>query len=108
MNERRCYGDRMRRGTTPTNTFTVDVDLTSAVALYITYKQGARVAIEKAIDDIDITSKALTVTLTQQDTLKLQKGDVDIQVRVRFPDDKALASDIITVPVERVLKDGVI
>ena len=98
----------MRRGTTPTNTFTVDVDLTSAVALYITYKQGARVAIEKAIDDIDITSEALTVTLTQQDTLKLQKGDVDIQVRVRFPDDKALASDIITVPVERVLKDGVI
>lgn len=108
MNERRCYGDRMRRGTTPTNTFTVDVDLTSAVALYITYKQGARVAIEKAIDDIDITSEALTVTLTQQDTLKLTNGDVDIQVRARFPGGSAIASNIISVPVEAILKDGVI
>lgn len=96
----------MKRGTTPTNTFTVDVDLTNAKALFITYKQGGRVAVEKRIDDVEITAKTLTVNLTQKDTLKFNSGNVDIQIRARLIGGEALASDIMTVPVEAILKEG--
>lgn len=98
----------MRRGTTPTNTFTVDVDLTQAEALYITYKQGGRTVIEKKLADITVTAEALTVTLTQTDTLKLRSGNVEIQIRARLIGGEALASEIMTVPVEAILKEGVI
>lgn len=98
----------MRRGTTPTNTFTVDLDLTLAQVLYITYKQGGRTVIEKKLEDVTITAETLTVTLTQADTLKLRDGSVDIQIRARLIDGSAPASQIMTVPVEAILKEGVI
>lgn len=98
----------MRRGTTPTNTFTVDVDLTQAEVLYVTYKQNARTVIEKALADVTVTAKAVTVELSQADTLKFGKGEVEMQIRARLPDGSALASQIMTAPVEAVLKEGVI
>lgn len=114
----------MRRGTTPTNTFTVDIDLTQAEVIYITYKQGPRTVIEKTKQDLTITPKELSVRLTQRDTLQLKQaavdriingGDlnlaeknlfVDIQIRARFPGGDALASNIMHAPVEAILKDG--
>lgn len=98
----------MRRGTTPTNTFTVDVDLTQAEALFVTYKQSSRTVIEKALADVTVTAKAVTVELSQADTLKFGKGEVEMQIRARLPDGSALASQIMTAPVEAVLKEGVI
>lgn len=101
----------MRRGTTPTNTFSVDIDLTQAEVIYITYKQGPRTVIEKTKQDLTITPKELSVRLTQRDTLQLKQAavnnaSVDIQIRVRFPDGDALASNIMHAPVEAILKDG--
>lgn len=96
----------MYRGTTPTNMFTVDIDLTTATKIYITYKQQDRVAIEKSLPDIEVASDKLTVILTQEDTLKLAPGKVDMQIRALFPDHTAVASDIIETTAERILKDG--
>ena len=98
----------MRRGTTPTNTFTVDTDLTSAEAVYVTYKQGNHVLVEKDIDDLTITSTKVEVTLTQEDTLAFSNGSVQIQIRAKFGDGAAIASNIIVASVDQILKDGVI
>lgn len=98
----------MRRGTTPTNTFDVDVDLRQASVIYITYAQGGRTVIEKEISDITIEETTLSVQLTQQETLALGKGEVEIQIRAKFPEGLAIASNIIKTPASRILKEGVI
>ena len=104
----------MRRGTTVTNTFGVDVDLTDAAAIYITYKQAGYTIIEKTIDDITITEDAqgrqtLSVDLSQVDTLAFAAAiPVQIQIRARLIDNTALASNIINTNVGEILKDGVI
>ena len=98
----------MRRGTTPTNTFTVDVDLRQATALYVTYKQNSRVILEKTLEDATITETSVAVTLTQEETLAFSKGTVSIQIRAKFADGAAIASNIITSSVDQILKDGVI
>lgn len=98
----------MYRGTTPLNIFAVDANLTTAEVIYITYKQGCKVAIEKDIDEIEVAADKLTVRLSQEDTLKFDYREVEIQIRARFPDGTAIASNIIKTTVEHILKDGVI
>ena len=100
--------DAMRRGTTPTHVFSVDADLTSADAIYITYRQNQKNILEKTIEDITVTEKKIETQLTQQETLMFQKGEVEIQIRVKMPDGSAYASQIMKVPVEMILKEGVI
>lgn len=97
------------RGTTPTNIFNVNVDLTEAEDIIISYAQKGNVVINKMIDDIDVTEESLSTTLTQTETLKLDAAyDVDIQIRALFDDGTAIASDIITVDVGKILYEGVI
>lgn len=97
----------MRRGTTPTHTFTTDVDLTGATVLYLTYKQNGRIKVEKTIDDVTINPDSVQVTLTQKETLSFDdEGDVRIQIRARFPDDSAVASNIIKTTAQIILKEG--
>ena len=98
----------MRRGTTPTNTFTVDVDLRQATAMYVTYKQGGTVLLEKTLEDITVSEDKIEVELSQEDTLAFKNGTVQIQIRAKFVDGSALASNIITVNMNAILKDGVI
>lgn len=99
----------MRRGTTPTHIFKTKVDLTQASEMFITYKQNSEVKVEKAIGDITIEEEQLTTTLTQAETLTFSTlGPVEIQVRVKFPDGKALASNIIKRPAGAILKEGII
>ena len=97
------------RGTTPTNIFNVNVDLTEAEDIIISYAQKGSVVINKMIDDIDVTEEAISTTLTQTETLKFDAAyDVEIQIRALFDDGTAIASDIITVDVGKILYEGVI
>lgn len=97
------------RGTTPTNIFNVNVDLTEAEDIIISYAQKGNVVINKMISDIDVTEDTVSTTLTQTETLKLDAAyDVDIQIRALFDDGTAIASDIITVDVGKILYEGVI
>ena len=96
----------MKRGTTPTNTFKTNIDLTGAT-VFLTYAQRGRVVLEKTGDDLEITAEAIVTRLTQKDTLgfdALQK--VSIQIRYVFPDGTAGASNIMTASVGEILKDG--
>jgi hypothetical protein len=48
----------------------------------------------------------VTFTLTQKQTLSLSESDyVDIQIRALFGD-RAIASEIVSTTVDKILKDG--
>ena len=98
----------MRRGTTPTHTFTLpeEIPLSTFTVIFITYSQMGRVRVEKTIDDIIIDGHTVTVILTQADTLSFRSGSVEIQMRAKTALGEAYASDIVTVPAEKILKDG--
>ena len=66
-----------RRGSTPTNVFNLNIDLTDA-RVYVTYMQKGKVIVEKSNENLDITSDSLVVSLTQEDTLKFAPGDVEV------------------------------
>lgn len=100
-------GLRMKRGSTPINTFTVNMDLTGAT-VFITYKQGGNTIVEKTGSAVTITSTTLVTQLTQEETLAFSQGEVEMQIRYVFPDGTADASDVIKTKADRILKDGVI
>ena len=97
----------MKRGSTPVNTFEVDLNLTGAT-IFVTYEQNGRIVLEKTGSDLTVTEDSITLELTQADTLLFSPGKVLIQIRYVFPDGSADASDIITTTFERIIKDGVI
>lgn len=96
-----------RRGSTPVNTFNVNIDLTGAT-VFITYKQNGRLILEKTGADVTIEPTALSVSLTQQETLAFGVGNVEIQIRYVFPNGSADASNIMETTADRILKNGVI
>lgn len=97
----------MRRGSTPKNTFDVDIDLTGATVI-VSYEQNGNIVLEKTGDDLTVTQDSITLSLSQEDTLKFRTGEVYIQIRYVFPEGSADASDIIRTTFERIIHDGVI
>ena len=97
----------MRRGSTPTNTFEVNLDLTGAT-VFVSYEQQGKTVIEKTGDALSISPDKIVLHLTQEETLALRPGDVLIQIRYVFPTGAADASNIIRTTAERIIKDGVI
>lgn len=99
----------MRRGTTPTLQITVtgltDIEVQN---LYLTLRQG-QTTIEKTESGVTIDGEVISATLTQDETLSfVAKVDVALQLRVLSTNNTAYASNIVTVPVEAILKEGVI
>lgn len=94
-----------RRGSTPTNTFRVNVDLREA-KIFITYSQRDNVIIEKTNPDLEVDETTITTVLTQEETLSFRPGSVEIQIRYVKEDGMADASNIINTTAERILKDG--
>ena len=89
-------------GTTPTFVLTVDVNLTEAAHIYATFKGGAQ-TVTKTDEDltVDITtgeepSTAVSVFLSQAETLALTQGTVQIQLNWTFADGSRAASDIVS------------
>ena len=105
----------MTRGTTPTHTFTLPDNLKTATisTLYITYAQHGTTVLEKTLDDVTNNNGVLTCTLTQADTLAFDVLDqrckhdtVEVQVRMKTSDGAVMASNIISIPIMDILKDG--
>ena len=97
-----------KRGSTPTNIFNVNIDLRDAT-VFLDYSQLGEVIIEKTGDQLTITDKTITTTLTQEDTLKLDDNQlVEMQIRYIRSNGIADASNVITASVGKILKDGLI
>lgn len=99
----------MIRGTTPRLEFTLPFDVSQIEKSYITFMQDNMIVLDKTFDDCEAVENMLIVNLTQEETLKLKAGKVvEMQIRVRTISGDALASNIIRVNAERILRDGVI
>lgn len=99
----------MYRGTTPTLKFTLPFDTSELAAAWVTLAQSGKVVIDKPMTDCVLDGYTLSVTLTQQETIKLTaENRTDIQLCVRTTDGAALASAIFREETDRILKDGVV
>ena len=101
----------MIRGTTPTLEFTLPFDTSLIAEMYITITQNGMTAMEKTLSDCKCSGTSVSLTVTQEDTLKLKqkpRSDGEMQIRVRTIAGEALASNIMDISVGRILKEGVI
>lgn len=98
----------MRRGTTPTHTFTLPFDATMIAKARVIYAQDETVVLTKSGSDITVTDNMISVRLTQEDTFKFEPGKyVDIQIRVLTPANDSLVSDPVRVSVGQCLEEDV-
>lgn len=95
----------MRRGTTPTFTFEVDLDLTGWDT-YVTFEQRK---VEITRKDAAITPAnegcIAEVEITQEETLSFKPGLAQAQIRA-YKDNKAVASTVFDFEVYDILLDG--
>ena len=104
----------MRRGTTPTITATVNADLTG-MAVHLAFKVGGSVIVKQGADltivvDSEEETTTVSTSLTQEDTLSMRSGkECEVQIRAVQDDGAvAIATCIGTIPVKRILEEGVI
>lgn len=99
----------MRRGTTPTITINTDISLVDAEVIYLTFEQNGNDIIEIDKERMTVNAEGIYAKLTQDETLLLAAdNNVKLQIRARFPDQTAIASNIMSVKTEKILKEGVI
>lgn len=100
----------MIRGTTPTLLFTLPFDVNMIQVCSIAFAQNNKLVLEKQLEDCNITDKnTLSLKLTQEDTLLFKDSILtEIQLRVKTDSNDAIASNIIKVSTDKILKDGVI
>lgn len=99
----------MRRGTTPTHTFKIPFDVSLVQKAMVIYAQNDTEVFRKEDAECVMQGDEISVTLAQEDTLKLDYNHmVQIQLRVLTTDNKALASAIKIMSVKKCLNDEVL
>lgn len=101
----------MRRGTTPTLTFTTPFAAADVADGYITFKQGNDVVLEKRVTDdgVSFEGKTIMLKLSQAESLLFDPTCMAlIQLRFKLEDGNAVASNVLKAYIRPVLKDGVI
>lgn len=99
----------MRRGTTPTHTFSLPFSVTMISALRITYAQNGRTIMTKTEQDVDASDQEISVRLTQEETLMFSdKSDVEIQLKILSTAGDVLASPVYTVHPLRIIDEEVL
>lgn len=106
----------MRRGTTPTITANVMADI-SEMAIHLAFKVGCKTIVKSGDDltiSLDESGEApvtrVTCTLTQAETLSM-KAETKCEVQIRAVEangNVAIATTIGSIPVKRILEEGVI
>jgi hypothetical protein len=72
--------------TTPVHVFSVDVDLTEAPEVSVTYKQRGAIVLQLNKDDIEITTTEIRHTFTQEESGKFRVGDATAQIKAILTD----------------------
>ena len=100
------------RGTTPAFLLTFDdeeLDLTMAYNVYVTFRsKGSTFTVTKSGDDIDVKDKEITVSLSQEETLRFSEGPVEIQVNWTNAFGDRYASEVETYGISKQLLNEVI
>lgn len=98
----------MIRGTTPTLTFNISFDTANITDLNICFAQWGKVVLEKDLRHCELNGKSIVLPLTETDTLALNSSSLaHIQIRAACGEAR-LASNILSVPVGKILNDGVL
>lgn len=71
--------------------------------------QSGRIVIEKNIDNLILDGQIITISLTQEETLKF-KSDIDVEIQISLKDSSNMVyrSNIVKTNVKRILKEGAI
>ena len=99
----------MIRGTTPTLIFTTPYPMDMIKSGYITFTMRGDILLDISVNDesVSISDNAISVTLTQEQTLMFDTNSKNlIQIRLVLSDNSVVASNIVTLAVCRILKDG--
>ena len=95
------------RGTTPRLTYRLPFPVADIAESYITVQQRGATVLEFSLEDCEVSENTISAHLTQADTLALNMTDrVKIQLRVRTKLGEALRTEITSVSVGQILKDG--
>lgn len=94
------------RGTTSLHEFFTELPTDGLAALYITYVQNDEVIVEKQLADATLEEGKISVTLSQADTLAFVAGRATCQIRVKYTNDSAFATDEVACKVLDILKEG--
>ena len=100
------------RGTTPTIIINVrdNMDLSLIEEVWVYIYQNKKVKVDRTTDKVEVIADRMriAVTLTQEETLSLKKGEAIFQVRLLMADGTALASIGRDIDVKEIYKEGVI
>jgi len=99
----------MKRASTPVDSFGLPEGLAVSDIKYIrlSYAQEG-VVITKTEDDVTIENGRLYASLSQEDTRRLHRGVVCIELRIVTDNGDSIFSDIKRVPCEDVINDEVL
>ncbi len=102
----------MTRGTTPTFCFELpfEAGLLSAWCISFAQRGVEKLSVEEDSEGVRTDGCMIALTLSQTDTLRLEAG-VDVQLQLRglvAATGEAIASEILTLAVEPVLREGVL
>lgn len=97
-------------GTTPELTFNLPFDTSNIKSLYVTIKdKNKRMVLEKTEADCTLSGDTVTLELSQEETLLFEeRTKARMQIRVLTKNDKALKSQVFTLDIGELLKEGVI
>lgn len=101
----------MRRGTTPTLTFTTPYAADTIVHGYITFDQRGTTVLEKPFpgDGVTVNDNSIVLNLTQKETLLFTANSsmpAEAQIRAILQGGRATASNIVKIPICKIQKDG--
>lgn len=102
----------MHNYTTPTLVFKIPISTDTLKEAYVTMKQKGKlkdIEVEKNITEMTLEDKTIKAPLTQEETGLFSPGKMcEIQLRAKDESGNSYASRVFTLPVEAVLKEGVI
>lgn len=99
----------MIRGSTVTHIFNIPLEANDIKDLKITYAQGDSIVLTKRKSECTIADNTVALTLSQEDTFKLNSSQhVKIQLRILTDKGVAMSSKVITRSVEACLDNEVL
>ena len=92
--------EKVIRGTTPTIIVETDIDVSLIADLRISFAQDDKQVVCKSKDDCTLDGFTISVTLTQEETLKFDcKKPLEIQARAISLGGEVAASDVMQIAV---------
>ena len=99
----------MRRGTTPTFTFTIPFNVSIISSFRLIFKQEKHNILVKNNSECALSDNSISVTLSQKETLSFDaEKPVMAQLRVLTKSGEALSSQIVVVDIKDTLDEEVL